>query len=63
LLDLLKRAGGHLVAPPIRVGVDVDRAAQKGLAVFEYNSRSPVGEDYLTLAEWMVNALAETRQS
>jgi len=58
LLDILKRGGG-LVAPPIRVGVDVDRAIQKGLAVFEYNSRTGVSDDYLTLAEWVVDRVAK----
>lgn len=61
LLEVLKRAGGTLVAPPIRVGVDVDRAAQKGLSMLEYNPRAPLADDYVTLTEWMVNALAEAR--
>lgn len=59
LLEVLKHSVGNLVAPPIRVGVDVDRAVQKGLAVFELNSRAPVSEDYLTLAEWVVDRIGE----
>ncbi len=59
LLDYLKRAGGDIVAPPIRVGVDVDRAAEEGQSIKEFNPRSRVAEDYDTLTEWMVNALAE----
>jgi chromosome partitioning protein len=59
LLDFLKHAGADLVAPPIRVGVDVDRAAQKGLSMAEFNPRSTVAEDYRILTDWMVTRLAE----
>lgn len=59
LLDQLKHAGGSLVSPPIRIAVDVERAAARGQSMAEYNPRSKMAEDYLTLTEWMVTTLAE----
>ncbi|POB11046.1 ParA family protein [Sulfobacillus sp. hq2] len=59
LLDVLKHAGGDLVSPPIRIGVDVDRAVEQGKAIMEYNPRSVVAIDYQTLKDWVVETLAE----
>lgn len=58
LLDRLKRAGGSLVGPPIRVCVALDRAAQLGLAAREYDPASTAAQDYQHLTEWMVMQLA-----
>ncbi len=58
MLDLLKRAGGNLVGPAVRVCVDLDRAAQKGLPIREYNPGASASEDYDVLTEWMVTQLA-----
>lgn len=60
LLDYLKRAGGDLVSPPIRVCVALDRAAQKGLAAREYDPSTTAAQDYQILTEWMVNQLASS---
>lgn len=57
LLNVLKSSGGNLVSPPIRVGVDVDRAAQKGLGMIEFASHSGVAHDYLNLTDWMVTQI------
>lgn len=57
LLEVLKSSGGNLVAPPIRVGVDVDRAAQNGLGMIEFASHSGVARDYLNLTDWMVTQI------
>lgn len=59
LLEQLKHMGGSLVAPPIRISVDVERAAARGQSMAEYNPRSKMAEDYVTLTEWMVTTLAE----
>ncbi len=62
LLDVLKHAGGSLVAPPIRVSVDIDRAVQFGQSIAEFNAHAPVTADYHALTDWMVMTLAETAQ-
>ena len=59
LLEFLKHTSADLVGPPIRVGVDVDRAAQKGLGMAEFNPRAAVSEDYRAMTDWMVMRLAE----
>lgn len=59
LLAVLRHAGQAILAPPIRVAVDVDRAAQKGLAVWEWNPKAPVAQDYVQLTEWVVKSCGQ----
>lgn len=60
LLDLLKKAGGTSVSPPIRQSAALENAARRGLAAREYDPRSRGAEDYQTLTEWMVRLVAES---
>lgn len=63
LLDMLKKAGGGAVAPPIRQSAALENAARKGLAACEYDPRSRGAEDYQILTEWMVKRFAEAQES
>lgn len=59
VLDQLKRLPGLRVSPPIRQCVDLDRASQAGLTIWEWAPHATAAEDYQTLAEWVVQTLAE----
>ena len=54
VLDVLKKVFRDKITPPIRIGVDLDRAQQVGMPIFVYNPGCNAAHDFMDLAEWVV---------
>ncbi len=61
----LKKAFGHLVAPPVRSDATIPRAQSVAQTIFEYNPRCRAAGDLMVLASFLTSQQAgqqETQQ-